>query len=62
LVPELRYNDLEIGDGGTASAAFLNLFEMTDENLINQVRTNLKEYCKMDTFAMVRLMEKLESL
>ena len=62
LVPELSYNDLEIGDGGTASAAFLNLFEMTDENLIYQVRTNLKEYCKLDTYAMVILMEKLESL
>ncbi len=62
LIPELSYNELEIGDGQTASAAFLHLFEMTDENLINQVRANLKKYCKMDTYAMVRLMEKLESL
>jgi len=62
LIPELSYSDLEIGDGGTASAAFLNLINNKDANQVEAVRNNLKEYCKLDTWAMVKLLEKLEEI
>lgn len=62
LVPELSYNDLEIGDGGTASAAFLNLFNNMDSALVEEVRNNLKEYCKLDTFAMVKIYDILQNI
>lgn len=62
LIPELSYEDLEINEGGLASIAFENLFYESDFIRINEIRQNLLEYCKMDTYAMVRLLEKLESL
>lgn len=62
LVPELSYNDMEIGDGGAASAAFLKLGNSKDFTQAGAVRNNLKEYCKLDTLAMVHILNKLERL
>ncbi len=62
LIPELSYENLEINEGGLASTAFESLYYETDLMRIADIRTNLLEYCKMDTFAMVRLLEKLELL
>lgn len=62
LIPELSYKDLEINEGGLASIAFESLYYETDLMRIADTRTNLLEYCKLDTFAMVKLLEKLESL
>ncbi|MFZ2325197.1 MAG: DUF2779 domain-containing protein [Ignavibacteriaceae bacterium] len=62
LIPELSYKDLEINEGGLASIAFESLYNETDLMRIADTRNNLLEYCKLDTFAMVKLLEKLESL
>ena len=62
LIPELSYEDLEINEGGLASIAFESLFYETDLMRIADIRDNLLEYCKLDTYAMVKLLEKLESL
>ncbi len=62
LIPELSYKDLEINEGGLASVAFESLYFETDLMRIAEIRHNLLEYCKLDTFAMVKLLEKLESL
>ncbi len=62
LIPELKYSDLEIGNGGDASAAFYNLKNETDLSKVIDIRNALLEYCKLDTFAMVRLLEKLNSI
>jgi hypothetical protein len=62
LIPELSYENLEINEGGLASVAFESLYFETDLMRIADIRKNLLEYCKMDTFAMVKLLEILESL
>jgi len=62
LVPELSYNSLEINEGGLASIAFENLFDETDMIKIAETREQLLEYCKLDTLAMVRILEKLGKL
>ena len=59
LVPELSYNDLEINEGGSASNTFLSMVNGTFKGNESQVRKNLLEYCKMDTYAMVKILEKL---
>lgn len=59
LCPEFSYDDLEIGDGTTASNAFLDLYYCEDEETIRQTRENLLEYCHLDTLAMVKILEKL---
>jgi uncharacterized protein DUF2779 len=62
LIPEMSYDDLAIADGATASSAFLNLYDNTDAEEVNKVRANLKTYCQLDTFAMVKLFEHLQQL
>jgi hypothetical protein len=62
LVPELNYDNLEINEGGLASIAFESLYYETDLMRIADIRNNLLEYCKLDIFAMVRILEKLENL
>ena len=59
LVPELSYNDLEIKEGGMASNTFLSMVNGTFEGDVKQTRNQLLEYCELDTFAMVKILEKL---
>jgi hypothetical protein len=49
LVPGLSYEGLAISDGWAASRAYID-------------RNDLWEYCKLDTLAMVRILEKLEEV
>jgi hypothetical protein len=60
LVPDLGYSDLEISDGGQASAAYAEMVrpETPAEGRI-QLRESLFAYCRRDTEAMVRLFETL---
>lgn len=62
LVPELNYHNLPINEGGLASLTFESLFDENNSEVINEKRKNLLEYCKLDTFAMVKILEKLESI
>ncbi|MDX5426510.1 MAG: DUF2779 domain-containing protein [Bacteroidota bacterium] len=60
LVPDLSYSDLEIANGQDAMNTFqemLNGMWIGDE--LDQKRKELLEYCKLDTLAMVRLVEYL---
>ena len=60
LVPELSYNDLIIKEGGAAKNTFLSMDNATFEGDIEKTRSQLLEYCKLDTFAMVKILEKLK--
>jgi len=60
LVDQLNYDHLAIGSGSIAMAAFENLQRETDIFKIAETRDALKEYCEMDTLAMVRIFEVLE--
>ena len=60
LIPELSYDKLEINEGGLASIAFESLQNETDMMIIAETREQLLEYCKLDTLAMVRILEKLD--
>ena len=59
LVPELSYNDLEIKEGGTASNTFLSMVNGSFEGDVEDTRNQLLEYCELDTYAMVKILEKL---
>jgi len=60
LVPELSYGDLEIQEGGTASSTFEAMISGSFEGNEEETRKHLLEYCKLDTLAMVRILEKLQ--
>ncbi|MBN8701647.1 MAG: DUF2779 domain-containing protein [Bacteroidetes bacterium] len=62
LVPELSYDSLNIANGGTASATFSAIVEGTFEGDIEETRKHLLEYCKLDTLAMVKIVEVLEKV
>jgi hypothetical protein len=56
LIPELSYDDLNIGEGGTASLTYSQLPSMDSETREQKIK-DLLEYCKQDTWAMVRIWE-----
>ena len=60
LIPGFSYADLEINQGGDASLAFENLLNETDKKLFDKTRRNLLDYCKLDTLAMVEILQVLE--
>lgn len=62
LVPELSYDNLEINEGGLASIAYESLQTETDLMITAEIKQQLLEYCKLDTFGMVRILERLEQL
>lgn len=58
--PSLDYHNLEgIQKGDQASNAFKNMKTMSPEE-VAETRKNLLTYCKLDTFAMVKVWEKLK--
>src|SRR6266513_6552063 len=65
LVPELTYDDLVIVDGRVASVEIARLLFVADKiprQERDRVRRELLDYCERDTWAMVKLVEKLRGL
>ena len=62
LVPELSYNELEIKEGGKASNTFLLMVNGSFKGDEAKVRSQLLEYCKLDTYAMVKILERLKKV
>lgn len=59
LCKELSYENLAINNGQIAATAYNELQSSSDMFRIEEVKKNLIEYCKLDTFAMVKIYEKL---
>jgi hypothetical protein len=59
LVTELSYEDLEIKEGGTASTVFAQMASGEFTGDYEKTRKDLLEYCKLDTYAMVKIYEVL---
>ncbi len=60
--PELDYSQLEgVHNGLEASALFSRMSEMNEEEL-ELHRKSLLEYCKLDTYAMVKVWERLREV
>ena len=65
LVPELTYDDLVIVDGRVASVEIARLLFVADKiprHERDRVRQDLLDYCQRDTWAMVKLVERLQQL
>ena len=65
LVPELGYDGMEVADGQTASVELARLMRDGDRLPPDEraaKRKALLDYCELDTWAMVRLVERLEEL
>ena len=62
LAPEFSYNDLNIKDGGIASSIYLSMTNTNFKGEEISTRKDLLEYCKLDTYAMVKIIEKLKKI
>jgi hypothetical protein len=62
LVPELSYAGLEIADGMAAMQAYHEMCALDDLLELAELRRALLEYCRLDTLAMVRILEELQRL
>jgi hypothetical protein len=61
LVPELRYDELDIPEGGMASLVYSQL-KYQDQHTATKQRQALRAYCKMDTLAMVKIVDYLKMI
>ena len=60
--PSLNYHNLEqIHNGSEAMSAFATLNEYSEEEQL-KIRNNLLDYCKLDTYAMVKIWQKLNEI
>ena len=59
MVPGFSYSTLDIQNGSIASNTFESMYYDVDKYSINEKRKQLLEYCKMDTLAMVKILEKI---
>ncbi|MEA2056240.1 MAG: DUF2779 domain-containing protein, partial [Patescibacteria group bacterium] len=68
LVPGLSYKGMEIGEGATAMIKWFELVygdgqgNLLDDGEQGQIAKNLLKYCELDTWAMVRIWERLREI
>jgi hypothetical protein len=62
LVPGFNYDNLAIGDGGSASHAFMSLVTEKNVEKIRLTREYLLEYCQQDTLAMVEILNVITAV
>jgi hypothetical protein len=59
LVPELSYKNLNVRKGDQAQSVWAAMIKSTDANSKNRMIEDLREYCKLDTLAMVKIHQVL---
>ena len=60
--PELNYNSLVGVHNGTDAMKAYNLLKSLDDDERKETVHNLLKYCELDTYAMVKLYQKLVEL
>ena len=61
LVNNLSYNGMAISDGNMAMDAYYRMCSEKDSAEVEKIRKALLEYCRLDTLAMVKILEKLKN-
>lgn len=62
IAPELSYENMEVGNGGDAQEAYLEIINPeTTKAQADLLTAALLEYCKQDTIAMVKIVEFIEN-
>jgi hypothetical protein len=62
MAPELSYGGMAIADGTAAMLAYHEMCRTRDAERVEEIRRGLLEYCGMDTWGMVRILEELERI
>ncbi len=59
MCPELGYIDMGVSNGEEASLAYVSL-GLRSEKEREQIREDLLEYCRLDTYGLVKILERLK--
>jgi hypothetical protein len=62
LIPGQSYDGMEICNGSMAMGAYQIMCETEDPKELKSIRKALLEYCRLDTLAMVSILEKLREI
>ncbi len=62
IVPELKYEDLEIKNGEMAMGAYNRMCKADSPEEVEKIRKSLLNYSFIDTFAMVKIVEELQKI
>lgn len=62
VVPDLSYDGMDVADGTAAMDAWAKMLDAPDDEARARLRQSLLEYCKLDSLAMVKILEVVESL
>lgn len=62
LVTDLNYDGLDVADGTAAQVAWRAMLSAAEEGERGRYAEALRDYCRLDTLAMVRLMEHVQDL
>ena len=62
MVPEMSYANLEIHDGAMASQGYHKMNQIKDPEELEKVRTALREYCRLDSLSLVKILEEMERI
>lgn len=63
LAPELSYKELTIQEGGAAASSWIKLIgQVISASEKTQLKKDMLAYCKLDAFAMVRILEELNKM
>ena len=63
LAPELSYKELEVSDGLLARRTWTEtILKDKNQSKRDQILSDLSEYCTLDTYAMVRILEELRKI
>jgi CRISPR/Cas system-associated exonuclease Cas4 (RecB family) len=60
IAPDLTYSGLDVASGTDAMEAWIRLITMPNSVEKDQLREAMLEYCKLDTYAMIRIFEEME--
>jgi len=62
LVPELSYEGLAVSDGMMAMRVYHEMCKTNDPVQLAELRQGLLEYCRLDTLAMVKILDELRKI
>lgn len=63
LVPELSYKELEVSDGLLARRTWTQtVLEGKNQDQRSKIMLDLSKYCTLDTYAMMKILEKLQTI
>jgi len=62
MVPEMSYEGLDIQFGMAAMQAYCDMCDMTPGDELDRLRASMLDYCRLDTLAMVKILDELQKI